>query len=422
MATLPTLRPNGEGTHSGFVDEGGTSLTFAGTWSGKIDDDPDSANDADYISSPNAADGHVFVLLTDMPSDFATLDSLTVTVRNRRINFVNDSFVIAAQIFESDEATALSNEVNTPAVSSSSFTTQVATTITGLLNTSDKTKWDGARLRIRVDWSSNMGADSGIHVDFSAIELNGTYTQGSLDQGRTLTGIASEEAFGSLTVFNSLQIVSLTGIASEEAIGSLTATPGAVERTLTGIASEEAIGTLTIALVYTLSLTGIASEEAFGTTSVTPGTLTFSVSGIASEEAIGTVTVSSGGQQVSLTGIASEEAIGTLSIATPYSLSLTGVASEEAIGTLTLTTTVSRSLTGIASEEAIGTAVFTAIYNLDFTGIASEEAIGTLTLATPYNLLLTGNASEEAIGSITVTQPGPAVEGTAYRPLLGAGQ
>lgn len=77
------------------------------------------------------------------------------------------------------------------------------------------------------------------------------------------SGIASAEAFGSLTL--TVQ-VSGTGIASAEALGSLDAVAliGAGS-----VASEEAFGAPDVVFVSEISCIGIASEEAFGLLTLT---------------------------------------------------------------------------------------------------------------------------------------------------------
>lgn len=174
---------------------------------------------------------------------------------------------------------------------------------------------------------------------------------------------------------------------------------------LTGIASEEAFGTAIIA--GPIILTGIASEEAFGTAQLN---LSIVLSGIATEEAFGTASIN---QVVSLVGIASEEAFGTAIVAGP--ITLDGIASAEAFGTAQLNLSVV--LSGIATAEAFGTAALANVISL--VGIASTEAFGALSLGYDQAISLTGIPTSEAVPTPLVQLFGGVFLNDAFGPTTG---
>jgi hypothetical protein len=140
-----SLFPTVDGTKTDVVDEGdATSDLFA-----SIDDDPASPSDSDWNNNTDDA-GQAFYELTDMPSDFDEADSTTITVRYRGAAYDGSGTVtLFARLYQSDESTPLSDEVQVAQVTAdSSFANTSPVTLTGIV-ASDKTTWDGARLRLR---------------------------------------------------------------------------------------------------------------------------------------------------------------------------------------------------------------------------------------------------------------------------------
>jgi hypothetical protein len=138
------LFPTADGTKTDVVDEGdATSDLYA-----SIDDDPASPSDSDWNNNTDAA-GEAFYQLTNMPSDFDEASAVTITVRYRGQNFGAGTVTLFARIYQSDESTALSDEVQVAQVTANgSFANTSEVTFTGV-TASDKTTWDGARLRLR---------------------------------------------------------------------------------------------------------------------------------------------------------------------------------------------------------------------------------------------------------------------------------
>jgi hypothetical protein len=139
------LSPTAQGAITDVVDEGDATSDL---WA-SVDDLPSSPSDSDWNNNTDDA-GQTFYLLTDMPSDFDEAQSATITVRYRGQAYNGKGTVtLYARLYQSDESTALSDEVQVAAVTAdSSFGNTSAITLTGLV-ASDKTTWDGARLRLR---------------------------------------------------------------------------------------------------------------------------------------------------------------------------------------------------------------------------------------------------------------------------------
>jgi hypothetical protein len=101
--------------------------------------------------------------------------------------------------------------------------------------------------------------------------------------GRTVDGrLASTRA---ITLSDNVTLLP-AGIASAEAFGSITVTVGVATVAPAGIASAEAFGAAVVA-EQIITGAGIASAEAFGTLTATPGTTTLVPEGIGSGEAFG---------------------------------------------------------------------------------------------------------------------------------------
>jgi hypothetical protein len=146
-SSLPTtsLFPTADGTKTDVVDEGdATSDLYA-----SIDDDPASPSDSDWNNNTDDA-GQAWYQLTDLPSDFGEADSATITVRYRGAVYNGSGTItLYARLYQSDESTALSDEVQVAQVTAdTSFANTSPVTLTGIV-ASNKATWDGARLRLR---------------------------------------------------------------------------------------------------------------------------------------------------------------------------------------------------------------------------------------------------------------------------------
>lgn len=166
-AVLSTLRPTGDGTASGLGYSTGTTA-----WS-LIDDDPDSVDTADYIVQTRSTSGtdSAFLLVTDMPSDFGSMATLQVDVHVSNASGGNDTIVLTAQIFESNETSALTDEVQ---LSTDTTTSGLKTGTFTLQGNNTKTVWDGARIKFVWTYTKVQGSDTN-SIRVNAAELDGTY-------------------------------------------------------------------------------------------------------------------------------------------------------------------------------------------------------------------------------------------------------
>ncbi len=198
-AALPSLSPDGDGTDSAtFRNEAGTLCTSAvcGT---SIDRDPDSALDESEFNETkqDEASAQQFYTLSNTPADFSSMGTLTVDVRAVDINDgSDDTITLYAQIFESDETAALTDEVTIASDATLTTTYAVYTGTFTLQGNNNKTVWDGARLRLRIAYTKVAGPDN-LAIRYTAAELDGTYTQAV---GVTVSGTLYQND-GS-TVFN----------------------------------------------------------------------------------------------------------------------------------------------------------------------------------------------------------------------------
>jgi hypothetical protein len=168
-AAVNSIRPNGDGTITGWTTSGGgTTNLYA-----EADDDPDSPTDADYILGPNRSSSQMFVDLNDLPADFVSATSVEIKSRHQEQSVGNDTMTIYYQLFASNESTALTAETAGTLLGANTWALSTYTpSITG---TNDKTTWDGAKLRIRQVYSQAQGGDDS-RTRVSAAEINVTYT------------------------------------------------------------------------------------------------------------------------------------------------------------------------------------------------------------------------------------------------------
>jgi uncharacterized repeat protein (TIGR02059 family) len=169
---LPTLLPTGDGSRDATVQVRGVTQAFDA-----INEGLAAADTSTYLRNQSNLSGRYFALLTDMPADFTSLSTLTISIRARTTSVSNDQVTLFAQLFGADETTALSSEkllATNPGTSS--WTTLSNVAFSGLTPGS-KAVWDGARLRLRWAYSQVGSADSA-QLRLTVAELHGTYTAG----------------------------------------------------------------------------------------------------------------------------------------------------------------------------------------------------------------------------------------------------
>ncbi len=169
-ATLPTLRPTADGTiDAEVVHDAGTAAPFYT----HIDDDPDSPTVSDWVAnSQNEIAASAFFEVTNTPADFDTMSTLEIKIDFGAIGFANDTAVLYAQMYQSDESTTLSDEMQlaTQATAAGLITVSFTNVTAG-----SKTIWNGAHIHFRWTYTKTKGPDNA-QLKITATELNGTYT------------------------------------------------------------------------------------------------------------------------------------------------------------------------------------------------------------------------------------------------------
>ena len=153
MTTSTTIKPNGDGSNASWSSTEGTLYEAVDEGIGSTDDG------STYISA--TAETTCFLELEATPGDFSAAASVSIDLRCQRTSSKGDAKTFFLQIFESDETTPITDEVNfNPAVGFSTVTESLS--ITG---TNDKTTWDAARVRIVTQGADGEGQISTLDVD-----------------------------------------------------------------------------------------------------------------------------------------------------------------------------------------------------------------------------------------------------------------
>ena len=174
------LIPIGDGTRSGVTaNTGATTNLFTFVDDGiATPDDGGTYLHNGATGGGVAQPGHVFLQLTDMPSNFTAMSSMTIDVRVRTQNRVDDDAALLAQLFKADEVTPLSSEVQValnPGLAN--WVTVSGIAFTGLVP-GTKADWDGARVKLRWLPTAVGTPDSQNRLRVSAAELHATHGTG----------------------------------------------------------------------------------------------------------------------------------------------------------------------------------------------------------------------------------------------------
>lgn len=187
MTTI--IVPNGDGTRGNWVDFiAGTTNLYT-----NVDEGTSSPNDSDGIRC-NSVGSAIYLLLQDTPADFSSMDStITLKIRANNSSSKGTNFTIGAcRIVQSDESTALT--------SASAGTDQPTTTYAlytytlSVTGATDKTSWDGARVKLVC------GSGSSGFLQISAVQVEFTYTPtatsaaGVIGGGVSLSGIVGYQS------------------------------------------------------------------------------------------------------------------------------------------------------------------------------------------------------------------------------------
>ena len=264
VAALPTLLPTADGTRDATVQVRGVTLAYDA-----IDEGLAAADTTSYLQNQQGFAGRYFAQLTDMPGDFTSIATLSVSIRARTVGITDDQTTLFAQVVAADETTALSNEVlvgTNPG--SSNWATVANVALTGLTPGS-KATWDGARLRLRWAYTQVGTADS-TQLRLTVAELYGTYNTGGGPPTDltppTLTGAAVNGASLTLSYDEALDPASVPAIGAYAVLVNSTlrsvSTVGISGSTVTLTLSSPVTSGQTVSASYTIPATSPVQDVA----------------------------------------------------------------------------------------------------------------------------------------------------------------
>lgn len=180
MATLPVIRPDGDGTiaTSVITRSSGTNAYYT-----YINQDPTTGQpDSGYLYNAGAAGGDSHFTLQNMPLDFNRMSTLTVRTYSAAVGRVDDNVELRIGIFDSTETVRYAGDstgtqgalVSGAANPNGLYTTNLTLTTAG--QNATQADWNNARVRVNWIYSQSMSKDA-YDLRLHALELNGTYTQ-----------------------------------------------------------------------------------------------------------------------------------------------------------------------------------------------------------------------------------------------------
>lgn len=172
LKAVGPLRPVADGTQTNIQRNSGETQSWRA-----VDDDPSAVDATDWIANSIGLDASCFMLLSDMPSDFVSMGYLAVDLHAVTFTRVDDTINLYAQVFEADEVTALTDEVLVGTEATFAAATMVTIGFSGVVG-GTKSRWDGARIKLRWDHTTVVTADPLFALRVNAVELNGTYVPG----------------------------------------------------------------------------------------------------------------------------------------------------------------------------------------------------------------------------------------------------
>jgi hypothetical protein len=142
---LSLLFATGDGTITDVVNE----LDAASPLWSSIDDDPATPTDSDWINNTED-EASAFIEITNLPGNFDGMISAQIVPRDRGQEWTAGDRSLYIRLYQSDETTPLSDEVQIADRNGNTAFVNGLVTITGIV-AGTKTIWDGARIRYR--WS-----------------------------------------------------------------------------------------------------------------------------------------------------------------------------------------------------------------------------------------------------------------------------
>ena len=242
------LIPIGDGTRSGVTaNTGATTNLFTFVDDGiATPDDGGTYLHNGATGGGVAQPGHVFLQLTDMPSNFTAMSSMTIDVRVRTQNRVDDNAALLAQLFKADEVTPLSSEVQValnPGLAN--WVTVSGVAFTGLVP-GTKADWDGARVKLRWLPTAVGTPDSQNRLRVSAAELHATHGTGPIDTTPPVFQSAAVNGASLTMAYNET-----LDAASIPAATAFAVTVGGAARGVSNVAIAGSTVTLTLASAVT---------------------------------------------------------------------------------------------------------------------------------------------------------------------------
>lgn len=163
---LNTLLP------TAYSSQTGTAWTT--TTVGNIDEGIAGADGLFIVAGVNSTSS-IFYDITDTPSDFVKMINFNYDIRYKITPLSNDTETLYVQVFKSDKATALTDEMLVVSTTTAlTIRNKGSTAFTGVSTTATKADWDGAYFRIRTTHSAAGGKDNSIW-SIDGFEMTGTY-------------------------------------------------------------------------------------------------------------------------------------------------------------------------------------------------------------------------------------------------------
>lgn len=142
-----TVYPNGDGTKTGWTNE---SSGTSNLWD-SVDEGTVTPVDANY--NQVVTNDVIAYLLQDMPPDFDTATAVTIKVRLQKGVFKSwDRQFSTCALYKSDESTAITATCDLTGTTGTVTTFTFTPSITGA---TDKTSWDGMRLKFNTPTGSS---------------------------------------------------------------------------------------------------------------------------------------------------------------------------------------------------------------------------------------------------------------------------
>ena len=172
MAALTQLTLDADGTIGAvIVHDAGTGAPFYT----HCNDAPNGVS-SDWVGNDTSeTTGEAWFRLSDVDTDFGSMDTLNIDVDVRADGFSNDTCSLTARIYtaDNDTTTPLTNETGNLGTEADSTRTQRNVSFSGLAGS--KAQWNGAYIRFTWTYTKQAGPDNAQLILFGC-DIDGTYT------------------------------------------------------------------------------------------------------------------------------------------------------------------------------------------------------------------------------------------------------